>query len=377
MKKSILVIGIIILSLVSLGASAVQMQAGSAQKAKALNGGTPIGVFVGSNTNCIQFIDPETFAVSGAYLKGTLGSYGGGLFDVVITSNGKTAIVSNFGDSKIFFIDISKGFDTAPTLLGSLRIPFFAEDMDITPDGKYLLVTDGGFSARVAVVDIANRTLINNVNLRNNYANAVTIAPCGLVILADYFAGKIHAYVIDGSGILTYSASYGVLPCRPVNIAVSPDGQTVIAVDAGRSTAPIFRLYSDCKNLEFKGLIPLPARNGQTCVFSKDGTKAYYLSNSQNKGTRVLVLNVTGPGQVSASGTSIPVTPMRGTSQLFGVDNMALDPSGDYLYVTNPTLSGGITGVSVIDLTLPSPAQVDLLPAIGIPTGIAFGTIDD
>jgi DNA-binding beta-propeller fold protein YncE len=349
------------------------MYAGSKQKA---NGhGTPIGVFAGSNTNCIQFIDPETFTVSNAYLKGTLGTYGGGLFDVVITPDGKTAVVSNFGDSKIFFIDISKGFAVAPTILKAVRIPFFAEDMDITPDGKYLLVTDGGFSARITVVDIAGRTVLNTYNLRNNYANAVTIAPCGLVLLADYFAGKIHAYVIDGSGILTYSVSYGILPCRPVNIAVSPDGQTAIIVDASRSTACIFTIVPTCKNLIFKGFIPLPARSGQSCVFSKDGKKAYYLSNSQNKGTLVIELEVHNPGEVSATGTTIPVTPKRGTSQLFGVDNMALDPSGDYLYVTNPTLSGGITGVSVIDLT--AGGQVDLLPAIGIPTGIAFGTIDD
>ena len=123
------------------------------------------GVFANSNTNNIQFIDGSN--TTGPWLAGQLGSYGGGLFDVVITPDGKTAIVSNFGDSKIFFIDISGGFNAAPVLLTpkGVRIGFFAEDMAITPDGKYVLVTDGGFSARVAVVDIAGRYLLKSNNL--------------------------------------------------------------------------------------------------------------------------------------------------------------------------------------------------------------------
>ena len=85
------------------------------------------------------------------------------------------------------------------------------------------------------------------------------------------------------------------------------------------------------------------------------------------------VLNVTGPGQVTPSGTVIQVTPTRGTGQFFGVDTIALDPSGNYLYVTNPTSFGVIAGFSVLDLTTNS--EVGLFPATGIPTGIAFTTV--
>ena len=343
--------------------------------------GDQIGVFANNNTNSIQTIDPQTVNTYGCFLNGNFGSYGGGLFDVVITPDGKTAIVSNFGDSKIFFIDISGSYpdqSVSPVIRiydqNGFFIPFFAEDMAITPDGKHVLVTDGGFSPRVAIVDIQNRTLVRVVNLRRRYANAIDIAPDGKTVLtADYFGKAIHSYSLKitpaGTYTLKYTNTADTSIFRPVNVTISPDGKTVIAAIAGSSQAVICLIDSQGK-VCYMGSKAMPSKNGQSCVFSHDGTRAYYLSNSQNKGTLVHVLNVLGPGIVSVSGISLQVEPMRGTSQLFGVDTIALDPAGNFLYVTNPTVSGGIAGVSVLDLTIGS--QVDLLPACGIPTGIAF-----
>jgi DNA-binding beta-propeller fold protein YncE len=344
----------------------------------------PIGVFANSNTNCIQFIDPATQTVSDSLLKGSLGSYGGGLFDVVITSDGKTAIVSNFGDSRIFFIDISGGFNSAPTLLGQVKIPFFAEDMAITPDNKYVLVTDGGFATGIAVIEIhiwyENGKWHISIRVRivsrpGVYSNAIAIAPDGQTVLtADYFAGKINLFKFNPEdGTLTYVRSQYVLPARPVNIEISPDGKTAIGVSATGYKAPVFALNAD--DMEFTGFVTLPHKSGQSCVFSPDGTKAYYLSNSAYYRAMIEVMDVTGPGQVTASGVSITARPKKGTSQLFGVDTIAIDPSGNYLYVANPTLSGGVTRISVIDLTVN--AQVNYIEAGGIPTGITFATIAD
>ncbi|MCX6583671.1 MAG: hypothetical protein NT166_26145 [Candidatus Aminicenantes bacterium] len=337
--------------------------------------GEQIGVFANSNTNSIQFINPDTQEVSPSLLKGTLGSYGGGLFDVVITPNGKTAIVSNFGDSKIFFVDISGGFDVAPTLLGQTRIGFFAEDMAITPDGKYVLVTDGGFASRIAVVDIAGQYVVGSPNFANVYSNAVAITPNGLTVLtADYFQGKINQFAFNPEdGTLTFVHAFYVLPTRPVNIEISPDGQTAIAVSATGYKHPVFSLCPT--NVVFTGFVTVAHKSGQSCVFSKDGTKAYLLSNSWNSRAMVEVLEVTGPGQVTASGVSIPARPKKGTSQLFGVDTIAIDPNGEYLYVANPTLSGGSERISIIDLAVN--AQVNYIQGNGIPVGIAFTTIAD
>jgi DNA-binding beta-propeller fold protein YncE len=337
--------------------------------------GEQIGVFANNNTNSIQLINPETQTITSSLLKGTLGSYGGGLFDVVITPNGKTAIVSNFGDSKIFFIDISGGFTAEPTLLGQARIPFFAEDLAITPDGKYVLVTDGGFAPSIAVVNIAGMYVENNQNFSPVYSNAIAITPDGKTVLtADYFAGKINQFTFNAEdGTLAFVKAFYVMPARPVNIAISPDGKTAIGISANGYNHPVFAITD--AGVEFKGNVTLAHKSGQSCVFSNDSTKAYLLSNSVYYRAMVEVMDVTGPGQVVASGVSITARPKKGTSQLFGVDTIALDPNGEYLYVANPTVSGGVQRIAIIDLTINQ--QVNYVQGNGIPTGIAFGTISD
>ncbi|MFC2146694.1 hypothetical protein ACFLRT_04965, partial [Acidobacteriota bacterium] len=319
------------------------------------------------------FIDPVTNIATDPLLVDELRRKGGTLLDVVITSDGRTAIVSSFLGSKVFFIDISAGFNAPPTYLGSARTAMLAEDMVITPDDKYVLVTDGGFSSGVAVIEIATRKFIYNHNRGWRDAQAIAITPDGqTVLVADYLGGMIHAYTLRGDGILIHKKTISVLPFWPLNVSISPDGRTVIVVDAFISGCIVF-FFDTEGNLFKKGVTSLPSQAGQSCVFSKDGTKAYYLSNSQAKGTRVHILNVTGVGQVSASGTSIKIWPRRGTVQFFGVDTMALDPSENYLYVTNPSPMNPINDVALIDLT--TNTQVGYIPGTGFPTGIAFATI--
>lgn len=350
-----------------------------------------LGVFANQNTNCIQFIDPATHTVSDPLLKGELGSYAGGLLDIVITSDGNTAIVSNFGDRRVFFIDISGGFNATPTILGSVYTSIFAEDLAITPDDKYLLVTDGAFSNQVAVIDITTRTFKHIKNLGSKSAQAVAITPDGeLALFVEYFGGEIHSYQIDRDGNLSFKETQNIIPFWPVNVSISPDGKTVIVITSFFAVAPIFSIDSN-HDLVYKGTIPLPSKVAQSCVFSDDGTKAYICTSNTfaaavdipkssinsghilTPGSWAHILNITGPGIVSASGTSIKVNPDRGSGQFFGVDTLALDPSENYLYITNPTSPVGVSGVSVIDLT--TNTQVDFLPGTGYPTGIAFTTM--
>ena len=104
------------------------------------------GLVVYSNTNGVALIDPRNHTISPVLLNefdyttidpdtgepvgGKLGSEGGGRFDVAMTSNGLQALISNFGDSKVFFIDLSSG---TPVVAGMAKIDMFAEDIAIDP----------------------------------------------------------------------------------------------------------------------------------------------------------------------------------------------------------------------------------------------------
>lgn len=416
------------------------------------------GLVTYNNTNGVAMINPANHTISPVLLNeyeegvgGPLGSEGGGRFDVAMTRDGRQALISNFGDSKVFFVDLSSG---APVVTGMVEIDFFAEDIAIHPSNEWALVSDGGFSPRLAVLHIPTRTWVPagyddvtgdpySYHIVNEgdpsdpdddaecYANAVAIAPDGrTVIVADYFGGYLHALLFDpATGSLAYSQSSeqlwkqgtdGTEPFiflyRPVNVAISPDGRTVIGVNCVRSTypddpdpdayfegcnLPVFTLDAPGQITRRNDVIfPNRVSGGQTLVFSPDGRRAYLHTNYWDDEpdpydetlywvySEVQVLAVNGPGLVSHVGAMRAPTE-RGTSQLFGVDNLAITPDGGFLYATNPTVSGASPVIDVFDLraqshikqigtptNYPDPIDPEVLTIEWVlPTGIAFPAV--
>ena len=225
------------------------------------------------------------------------------------------------------------------------------------------------------------------------HANAVAIAPDGrTVIVADYFTGAIHVLLFDpATGGLAYQQTvklwkYGTddtapfpFLYRPVNVAISPDGRTVMAVSPNRSTYenpdPDPLAFYEGSNIAMFVIdqpghvvrqpdVIMPWRIGgaQSVVFSADGRKAYvetiYYDDQPPPPVpadvfwqyqEIQELTITSPGNASLT-RSLRMPTDRGTSQLFGVDTMAITPDGNFLYVTNPTLSGAEPVIDVIDL---------------------------
>jgi uncharacterized repeat protein (TIGR01451 family) len=385
--------------------------------------------------------------VYGPFLEGQLGSMGGGRFDVVVTPDGSTALFSNFGDATVFLVDMTNPI--TPSLITSVTIPFFAEDMDVSADGRYALVTDGGFSSAVAVIDIPAATLVYTGSLMPGatpveqlsalkpapettegekfsasfpqmspegvidgaQAQAVEIAPNGTVIVADYWNGAVHTLLLDEQGRLnainTYTYTHPGWPItdteyalRPVNLGLSPDGQTLIVCNTTTTTVGIYRLVSPGV-LSFTGVItglegafnyyiaPGTVAHGavQSVAFNAAGDKAYALVNGLvTVGTTITnpyvdvqkigVLNITGPGQVSLEAGGVVTLPHHGSSQLFGVDVIAI--AGNKAYVGYPTLSGaadpetGETTLAVVDLTDYSVTTTMVFTSdVSIPAGVA------
>ena len=137
-----------------------------------------------SVTSTMYVVNTVSDTAHGPFLAGQLGTEGGGRFDVVFTPDARTALISNFGDNRVFLVNVSNPL--SPSLITSVTLPFFAEDMDISADGKYALVTDGGFSSMVAAINLLSPTQVMSAQLGSAQAQAVEIAPDGTVILADY-----------------------------------------------------------------------------------------------------------------------------------------------------------------------------------------------
>jgi DNA-binding beta-propeller fold protein YncE len=92
-------------------------------------------VVVVGNTGTLHMVNTASNIVYGPFMTHEMGSEGGGLFDVAVTPNGKTALVSNFGDSMISFVNISNPL--SPSLMATVTMV-----ITWTDDGNPLVPTD-------------------------------------------------------------------------------------------------------------------------------------------------------------------------------------------------------------------------------------------
>ena len=353
-------------------------------------------------------IDPADDADYGPLLQDQLGTEGGGRYDVVVTPDGQTALISNFGDMAVFFVDITDALN--PSVVATVTLPFFAEDIALSADGQYALVTDGGFSPVVASIHIPSATLVDVAELGTAYTNAVDVAPDGTVVMADFFGGVIHATLLGATGqftyanpityVNTYTPTYPGIPiaqtaevARPVNIAIAPDGETVLVTNWLTSTVAVYQITAPGE-LTFAGVVPgLHGDYGeffadtnpavQSVVFNEAGDKAYAVVNNlrahdtgANTGDRLGILNITGPGQVSLAAGGVVTLPHHTESALFGVDVMAV--TQDKVYVGYPTVSSDDEPRPVAVVHLADYSVTMAMPytsGVAVPTSLAVAPI--
>ena len=91
------------------------------------------------------------------------------------------------------------------TGINPIPISNYGEDVAITPDQKFLLVSDGGAFQPISVVDIVGRVEIHAVQLPGA-TNSVDVSSDGSV-LATTLDGYVNRLTIDGSGNLTPTGS--------------------------------------------------------------------------------------------------------------------------------------------------------------------------
>lgn len=320
----------------------------------------------------LSVVNTADDSVYGPFLKGQLGHPGGSLLDIVILPDRTTALVSNFGDSAIHFVDFSNPI--SPSWIISVPMPMFAEDIDFSQDGRYALVTDGGFSSKIAVIDTVLMTTVYTINMGTKYAQAVEVAPDGTVVVASYWPGELHTLLLSDTGYITVSNSYTnwiPVPGKPltsylgnaVNLGLAPDGQTILVCSANTDTIATYQILEPGV-LTFTGVVtglaggetPYTSPSTQSVAFNEAGDKAYVMVNSvEGSGwkpefDRLAVLDVITTGQVALGPVGPFTIPRYTSSQFFGVDVVGV--AGEKVYMGHPTGSGitGTRDLAVVDL---------------------------
>lgn len=339
---------------------------------------------------------------------------GSQIFDLALTPDGLTALVSDFGHGLIHFIDVSNPIPKPPVYLGSVKLDMFAEDIAISSDGKYALVSDGGFAEYVYVINIARQEVIYQMVLPtvessvpneyfSAYANAVAVSENGTVIIADYFSSAVHALLLDEDGRLTYLGSHQYFLSKtgevvnvltgedfwsgPVNVAIAPDGVTVLVSNATayyddsleiydhQFSVGVYRITAPGE-IEFVEVINGLSHAMQSIVFNEAGDKAYMHGNGSvidcqtvdsvfecsypNDG--LFVMDILGPGNVQFNDSQSTDLSHYTSSQLFGVDTIAFYDQKAYLTYPNTSIATDeypTRTLSVVDLETFTLTDVD------------------
>ena len=345
----------------------------------------------------LRIVNTANNQVYGPFLQDQLGTGGSERLDIAVTPDGRTALLSSFEDRAVFLVNVSDPIH--PSVITSVTLPFYAEDIDISHDGQYALVTDGSPSSVVAAINLLSPTQVITADLGSAQAQAVAIAPDGTIILVDTGNHTVHSIRLsDMLGGITATHTYTVpypgvaltdtanLPI-PVNVGVAPDGQTVIVCSGISETVDIFRIVSPGVLTSTGVITGLHGTDAvytwstpgvQSVAFNAAGTKAYAVVNNILRdyhisyGDRLAVLNITGPGQVSLAAGGVVTLPHYTSGWYFGVDTLAVAGNKVYLGYPMSLQSDDLTSLAVVDLTDYSVTSTMVLSkSVSYPTGVA------
>jgi YVTN family beta-propeller protein len=316
-----------------------------------------------STEKSIYIIDAATDTAQGPFLR-PLGT-GNSLLDVVVVPDGSMAIVSNFDGNKVYFVDLTV---SPPVLLDSVITAFSAEDVALSPDGRWVLVTDGSSVARVASIDVLNRELVQTQPVQG--AQAVAVAADGeTVIVTDADHDQVHLLRLNPEdGTLTYAGQRLRTGDVPINVAISPDGTTALVANFWEESVTVLRIDGPGDVVRIGEVSHLPGGQ-QSIAFSPDGGRAYVLSIDPDP-DQLSVLHVNGPGEITDSGIRIDLH-TRAVAGFYGIDCLAVSPDGQKAYVGNPSDWGNpIDEVTIVDLI--EYGVTGQIPVGRHPAGVAF-----
>lgn len=248
--------------------------------------------------------------------------------DCVITHDGALAFVTDF-DSHLWVIDMATlafAEGTNPIIISN-----FGEDMEITPDGRFIVVCDGGNATQpVSVVDIASRTEVSAL-LMPGGTNSLDVCGDGSVLVTSFQADMLARLTIDAAGNLTDTGERLSL-VNPNNVYCAPGDQTGVVVT---------RNDNDIRSFSIPGLTLLDHRIlssgfGICGVISPNGDRLYFRGNVGGTGALLEAFTYdSGTGEISLAPLyTVAIEPSR---TLHGIDQLAIHPDGSRLYLPQPS----------------------------------------
>jgi PKD repeat protein len=291
-----------------------------------------VGVSIDDAGSRLLIFDPTTGTQTGLVSIPT----GGETLDAVVSPDGKFAYVSDFGNQRVWIVDLTT--KALASGVNVISVPTFAEDMVITSDGKFLLVVDGGGGGSpIVVVNTATRAVASTFNTGGDNVG-VEVTQNGDVLVGVGFS-QVRRFTLSATGTLTYTGQ--VLFNNYFNTTAAPNGVFAVTTNAGNAIAS----FAISGMAQVSGVsVPEAVVN---MAFSADGSKLYVRGTN-----RVFAYNynpTTGAigSQVFASNTLAEAILFYGVDQLDVIGNRVYTQSGGGVVALDAT-TGAVLGTITV-----------------------------
>ena len=263
-------------------------------------GTTHVGVIVLRAGGKLIVVQPDVGQVqilttSPLSLESSL-NLGSDVLDVAVSPDGSKAAVSSFEAARVTFIDLTS---QPPVILGSVSTPLLAEAVAFTPDGKFVVVTDGGSATTAVSIDVNAKAIVTTLSLPVS-GQGVAVTPTNQVLINAFDYGVVRVLNISGAGVLTDMGSVAV-GSNPINVESSPNGQLALTANFGASSVGVLQIAAN--GTVSSGGTVSTISEPQSITFLPTGAEAFVLSCSG----QVAPLDISGTGTVTDSGMRISV----------------------------------------------------------------------
>jgi DNA-binding beta-propeller fold protein YncE len=305
---------------------------------------------VADTLGSVTVFDADTDTVLGTVMiaPGPLHAVG----DVLIMPDQTKGFVTNF-NSQVFVIDLTT---SPPSLAGGtnpIPISNSGEDLSLSPDGKFLVVSDGSNSQPISVIEIATQAEISTLAVGSD-TNSVEVCDDGSVLATSTSDNSVRRLTISGTGILTDTGEMLAVAGQPNNAFCAPGGKTGVVIT----------FEDEIRSFTIPGLGLVDARAlsgnaGLSGLVNSAGNRVFTRDNGG-------FVDVFSYNSATAALGAAPVfsIPIEDTSTLYGVDQMALTADGKKLYVSQPKAlkvydaSTGALLTSITDPNIVAPSGV-------------------
>lgn len=277
-----------------------------------------LGLVADNGESAVTVFDADTDTVLGS-VPIPPGSIG----DVLITPDQRRGFVTNF-NSEVFVIDLTASPPRLADGKNPIPIANNGEDLSISPDGKYLVVADGRDPQPISVIDIATQTEIHTFS-RGSDTNSVDVCSDGSVLATSSANGTVRRITIDSEGILKDTGEVLSLDDEPNNVFCAPDAKSGLVVTT-LSGSMISFTVPGLKRVDTR---ILSGNFGISALINGAGDRAYARSSYEGF---VDVFSYDGSTAALGDAPALSI-PISVTFGFFGIDQMALYPDKNKLYV--------------------------------------------